>query len=92
MLSSPRQVTQGSGGAYSPQPYQIDPDDEPRLLDFDWTDNPSREASVEVLDCPADQESQSGEQDIVEEDIDGLESDADSIHQGVHLMHWHYDY
>jgi len=89
MLSSPGQVTRGSGEAYSPQPYQIDPNDEPGLLDFDWT---SREASVEVLDCPAGQESQSGEEVIVEEDIDGLESDADSIHQGVHLMRWHYDY
>ena len=55
MLSSPGQVTRDSGEAYSPQPYQFDPNDEPGLLDFDWTDNPSREASVEVLDCPADQ-------------------------------------
>ena len=60
MPSSPTQASETAGQTYSPLPCQLDPDDEPGLLDFDCSDTSSRETSVEVLDDPTDQGTQSG--------------------------------
>ncbi len=83
MPSSPTQASEAAGQTYSPPPCQFDPDDEPGLLDFDCSDTGSREASVEVLDGPADQGTQNGTGDIKDEAADGLESDVDGIRRGV---------
>jgi hypothetical protein len=83
MPSSPTQASEAAGQTCSPPPCQFDPDDKPGLLDFDCSDTSSQEASVEVLDDPADQGTQSGTKDIKDEAADGLESDVDGICQGV---------
>ena len=73
----PGQHSETSQEAFPPYPQPIDPPDEPGLLDFDSSDIASREASVEVLDGPADQEVPSGGEDTVDSD------DVHSICQGM---------
>jgi hypothetical protein len=83
MPSSPGQVSEASGQAYPPTVHYWDPDDEPGLLDYDCSDNASREASVEVLEGPVDENIQSEEEDIQAEDVDSSDSETESIHQGA---------
>ena len=82
MPSSPTQASETAGQTYSPLPCQFDLDDKPGLLDFDCSDTSSRDTSVEVLDYPIDQGTQSGAEGIEDKAVDGLESDADGICQG----------
>ena len=60
MSSSPSQASEAAGQAYSLLPCQFDP----VLFDFDHSETSSREASVEVLDDPTDQDTQSEAEDI----------------------------
>jgi hypothetical protein len=83
MPSRSRHVSEANEPADGPFPHNIDPDDEPGLLDFDSSDDGSREASVEVVTGPTSQDTHSeasGDENSQDESQDGLESDADSIY------------
>ena len=67
MPSSPSQASEAAGQACSLPPYQFDPDDEPGLFEFNHSETSSREASVEVLDGPTDQDTQSEAENIENE-------------------------
>ena len=87
MPSRPWHVSEANEPADEPFPHSIDPHDEPGLLDFDSSDDGSREASVEVVTGLTDQDTHSeasGDEDSQNKSQDGLESDA-SIYQGAQM-------